>query len=311
MYRLTLLLLLIFTCVFASAQEGSGKPRVIVGSFDNRGSREDDILRALEVLAGGKASVAACEVRERVMSSLVNSKKYEVYSQRDLDRIMRENRDLHGSQGILRIGTLTGARYYITGNVVEAEVKSTMGVFKNFDANVRIAVQVLDLSTGEVVKMINATGHQPKITLKQGDEGQRYELSSSEKDDLIRNAARMAANTVVHEVGRLKLDGSAVPATAPTTPAVASEVLDLEVAGFDSLGQSRDFERALEHLSGVDKVERLDYKAGTARFRLHGKLESGRTGEALEKSEKVAELGLLAVIDEEKPGRLKLTVKKK
>lgn len=313
MYRPLALLLLIFTCAFASPQEGAGKPRIVIGSFDSRGSKEEDILRALEVLAGGKSSVAAREVRDRVMTNLVNAKKYEVYSQKDLERLLRENRDLHGTRGILRIGELTGARYYITGNIAEADVKSTMNVFKNFDAVVRVDAQVLDLRTGAVLKLINATGRQPKVTLKSGDEGRRYELPESEKDDLIRQAARMAATAINREIGRLSLEGGPANPSTPATPTVptAVEGIELEVSGFESLGQSRDFERALEHLPGVDKVERLDYKSGTARFRLHGKLESGSAGEALEKSDKVAELGLRAVIDEEKPGRLKLTVKKK
>ena len=307
MYRLLFALLLLFCCTFATAQEGSGKPRVIVGSFDNRGAREDDILRALEVLAGGKTSIAAREVRERVTANLVNSKRYEVYSPRDLERVMRENRDLRGSKGIARIGELTGARYYLTGHIAEAEVKSSMNVFKSFDATVRVSAQVLDLTNGEVIKVIEATGRQPKTTLKGGDEGRKYELSDSEKDALIRDAARMASNAIIHQFSRLKLEGGGEPAA----PAPATEGLELEVAGFESLGQSRDFERTLEHLPGVDKVERLDYKGGTARFRLHGKLESGAVGEGLEKSAKIADLGLRAVVDEEKPGRLRVTVKKK
>jgi curli biogenesis system outer membrane secretion channel CsgG len=312
MYRLLFAFLLLLSCTFASAQEGTGKPRVIVGSFDNRGSREDDILRALEVLAGGKASVAAREVRERVTSNLVNSKRYEVYSPRDLERVMRENRELRGSKGMVRIGELTGARYYLTGHIAEAEVKSSMNVFKNFDATVRVSAQVLDLTTGEVIKVIEATGRQPKTTLKSGDEGRKYELSDSEKDGLIRDAARMASNAIIHQFGRLKLEGGGTPApNAPVAPAPVPGGIDLEVVGFESLGQSRDFERALEHLAGVDKVERLDYKAGTARFRLHGKLESGAVGEGLEESAKIADLGLRAVVDEEKPGRLKVTIKKK
>jgi curli biogenesis system outer membrane secretion channel CsgG len=236
-HRLALALCaVLIAVVFVAAPAPAANPTVAVLNFSTQG---------LTSTWWGEFQPGIA-ISDLLSDQLVNGGKFRVVDRKNLDSTLAEHRLSASGEvapaAMIQSGRLVGARYLISGNVIQFDrtgssgaavggflggyAGAAAGAVKSDRVTLRVTARVVDAVSGEIVQSISA--EQTKSSVSLGGFGYSgWTAGGYSNEQFTSSTMGQLINSVAQDIAS-KIDATKFAASAPAGPAIAGRILAVD-----------------------------------------------------------------------------------